>query len=101
MRNSFFALSLFVSLSATSMAGPIKEFSSSNKSGMVLKVEKGSLWEKAGFVDGDIIKAIDGVSAEHIQNSQHLVDTLRSGADHFTFKVLRSGKIVDVEVSVK
>ena len=63
------------------------------------QIDDGSIYQKAGVVDGDIITAVNGQELNSVAGSITLLKTLK-GADHVEIDIRRGGQTVKVAVDV-
>lgn len=64
------------------------------------KIRTGSVYEKAGFKDGDIIEQINGLAVADIEKKPKKAREQLPVADRVSFKVRRDDKIITIKIKV-
>ena len=75
-------------------------FEGETKGLRLTKIRTGSLYEKAGFKDGDIIEQINGLAFADVEKRPSKAREQLPIADRLTFKVRRDDKVVTIKVKV-
>ncbi|MFK7873818.1 MAG: PDZ domain-containing protein [Oligoflexales bacterium] len=66
----------------------------------ISRIEPGSIYEKMGLVDGDIITEMNGIRLDNVAKAVRLLKSMR-GDKEAMMKVMRGENIQDVEVQVE
>ena len=64
------------------------------------KIRTGSVYEKAGFKDGDIIEQINGLAVADIEKKPKKAREQLPVADRVSFKVRRDDKVITIKIKV-
>jgi type II secretory pathway component PulC len=64
------------------------------------KIRTGSIYEKVGFKDGDIIEKINGIAVGEVEKSSNKMRQELPGAEKITFTVRRGEQKVTIKVKV-
>ena len=65
----------------------------------LLQIDKGSIFDKSGFMDYDVITAINGIKLNSAAGAVRTLQSLK-GASHFDIDLLRSGSVQKIDVNV-
>ena len=69
--------------------------------GVILaKIRTGSIYDKAGFKDGDIIEQINGIAVADIAKKPSKMKRDLPAADRLVFVVRRNEKIIKLQIRV-
>ncbi|RYZ88612.1 MAG: hypothetical protein EOP04_08960 [Proteobacteria bacterium] len=62
------------------------------------RIKKDSMYEKAGFLDGDVIREINGVKLDSVPVALKAFDEIQNSQAPIKFLVFRNGRLFTLEI---
>ena len=66
----------------------------------ISRIEPGSIYEKIGLIDGDVITELNGIRLDNVARAVQLLKSMR-GDVKASMKVLRGDEVKSIDVSVE